>query len=46
MSYSSIENAERFKEVATELEMMWMHGAQVSGHLVDTVGAPTYETID
>ena len=46
MSYSSIENAERFVEVATELEMMWMNGAEVSGHLVDTVGAPTYETIE
>lgn len=46
MSYSSIENAERFEEVATELEMMWMHGAKVSEHLVDTVGSPTYETIE
>jgi hypothetical protein len=46
MSYSSIENAERFEEVATELEMMWMHGAKASGHPVDTVGVPTYETID
>ena len=44
--YSSIENAERFDEVATELEMMWMHGAKASGHSVDTVGVPTYETID
>lgn len=46
LSYSSIENAERFQEVATELEMMWLHGAGVSGHEVDTVGAPSYKRID
>lgn len=46
MSYSSIKHAERFDEVATELEIMWMHGANASGHLVDIVGVTTYETID
>jgi hypothetical protein len=45
MSYSSIKTAERFEEVATELEMMWMHNAKITGHEVDTVGAPKYETM-
>ena len=46
LSYSTIENAERFEEVATELDTMWMQGAKVLGRLVDTVGVPTYKIID
>lgn len=45
MSYSSVENAERFNEVARELELMWAHGVQAGGHKVDTIGAPVYETV-
>jgi len=45
-SYSSIENAKNFRKVGSELDMMWGHNAKVYGHKVDTVGAPTYETIE
>ncbi|MBS0423214.1 MAG: hypothetical protein JSR71_02015 [Proteobacteria bacterium] len=41
-SYSSIENAERFDEVADDLEMLWMHNARVLGIEVDTSGRPEY----
>jgi hypothetical protein len=46
LSYSTIENAERFEEVATELDTMWRQGAKVLGRLVDTVGVPTCKIID
>ena len=44
-SYSSIENAERFNEVATDLERMWIGAAINLGIKIDTVGAPKYEVI-
>lgn len=42
LSYSSIENAERFDEVADELEALWMNNAKVLGYVVDTSGRPEY----
>ena len=45
LSYSSIENAERFHEVATELELMWIHATTHLGIEIDRVGAPKYEVI-
>ncbi|HEE9765069.1 MULTISPECIES: hypothetical protein [Pseudomonas] len=45
LSYSSIENAERFDEVATRLEVMWMHNARVLNFLVDTSGRPEFTEV-
>lgn len=44
-SYSSIENAERFDEVADELEIIWMNNSRVLGFAVDTSGRPEYEIV-
>lgn len=46
LSYSSIKNAERFKAVATELELMWIHATTKLGIEIDTIGAPKYEVIN
>ena len=45
LSHSSIENANRFDEVGSQLEMIWMNNAKVMGYKVDTSGRPEYETI-
>jgi len=45
LSYSSIENAERFERAARELEMTWMHRALMSGYKVETVNFPEYEEL-
>jgi hypothetical protein len=45
LSYSSIENAERFEKAATELELMWIHATNKLGIQVDTVGRPKYEEV-
>jgi hypothetical protein len=42
LSYSSIENAERFEEVASDLEMHWVHQAGLLGIEIDTSGRPKY----
>jgi hypothetical protein len=46
MSYSSVENAERFMGTAQELELMWIHAITNLKIEVDKVGAPVYEVID
>lgn len=45
LSYSSIETAEAFDEVVTELEVLWMHNARVLKKEVDTVGGIKYEVV-
>ena len=45
LSYSSIENAERFDEVADELELLWMNNAGALGYEVDTSGRPEYKIV-
>ncbi|SDS98712.1 hypothetical protein SAMN05216271_3281 [Halopseudomonas sabulinigri] len=42
-SYSSVEAAEKFQEVATNLEMMWLHQSNLQGYDIDTAGRPEYE---
>ena len=42
MSYSSIESAERFIEVADELDWMWSSHSGQLGYNVDTIGAVSY----
>ena len=44
ISYSSIENAERFDKVAGELEILWLNNASVLGYNVETSGIPEYVT--
>lgn len=46
MSYSSVKNAERFEEVASELELMWIGATMNLGINIDTVGVPEYEVIN
>ncbi|MHC8378385.1 hypothetical protein ACYZT3_20990 [Pseudomonas sp. MDT1-16] len=45
LSHSSIENAEAFVEVVTELEMLWMCNARVLKKEVDTIGGIKYEVV-
>lgn len=45
ISYSSIETAEKFHEVANHLDMLWVHGVDKEGYEVDTIGRPEYEII-
>jgi hypothetical protein len=42
LGYSCIENAQRFEEVATDLEIMWMGRANALGFEVDTSGRCVY----
>lgn len=44
MSYSSIKNAERFDQVADELESLWMHNSRVLGYEIDTSGRREFTT--
>lgn len=45
LSYSSIENAERFEEVASKLEMIWMCNARGLKLDVDTSGRVQYTEV-
>lgn len=44
-SYSSIDNAEKFNNVASWLDSAWMSQARKNGYAVDTIGAPKCETV-
>jgi hypothetical protein len=44
-SYSSIEAAEKFDEIATKIEMIWLHQSSLQGYKIDTVGLPEYQVI-
>lgn len=45
LSYSTIENAESFKAVVTELEMLWMQNSRVLGITIDTSGRREFERV-
>lgn len=46
LSYSSVENAELFDKVATELEMLWMYNSSALGIAIDTSGRREFELLD
>ncbi|MGK7925873.1 MAG: hypothetical protein AB4290_11605 [Spirulina sp.] len=46
LSFSTIENAERFDEVPYLLAMSWGKQARDLGYNVDTIGAPEYKVIN
>ncbi len=45
LSYSSIENAEKFESVIDELELLWMNNSRVLGVTIDTSGRRRFEII-
>lgn len=44
-SYSSVEAAEKFEEVATLLEAMWLSQSNLQDYDIDTAGRPKYEIV-
>lgn len=45
MGFSSVENAEKFDSVATELDMVWMNNARALGLEISRIGETTHEEL-